>query len=1012
MVALDHAEAQKVSVLVAKRSLRPILPILWILTLVHAVVLLFFLQEQWTRYFPLVVVWGALITVHVLDRLNKSRQALHVLSIGILVAISTAMALNGGVRAYAYMATIPIGVLVATVYGWRTTLAYVFVMIALGGIFAWLGARGLIRELPPLPAWSLWISIALFLILASVTAYVPIRLLHQLLEEREQQLQELKRAKDAEIASAMAFEAVFDQTYQLMGLLTPDGNFIRANKSALEVMARRLDEISGKPFEACSKWEASPGANIKDSIAGAAAGQRVRFNAHHTDGQGKVRAFEFSLSPFLDSNGKIAYLILEGRDTTERDQAEAKIRRLNRLYAVSSGINEAIVRVVDTQELYETACRIAVERGGLVMAWVGLAETSQELLQPAASWGRVDSYLNFVRISTNPTEILSKGPGGEAYRTGAPAVCNDIEADNGQLTTKTEALERGYRSCATFPIKVDGRPVGIFAFYSAQAGFFNTEEIQLLNSLTENISFAVESRQQEGQRKQAELALRESEARFRQLAENIDEVFWLNDPQSGDVLYISPAYEKIWGRTCQSLYDSPKSWMDAVHPDDVEPMKRSRLHRQGRGGFVETFRILRPDNTVRWIQNRAFPLHKEDGSIYRVLGTASDITAQRSLEDQLSQAQRIDALGKVAGGVAHDFNNILTAIVGNTELALKGSSDAKVRSRLMEINKAAERAGGLTRQLLSFSRKRVIRTSALSLNAIVEDMQKMLERIIGDNYQIKTVLFSGLASIKADKGQMEQMIMNLVVNARDAMPKGGEIVVRTQNVNAGQMFASWGTIADSTNMVMLSVEDSGMGIPEEIRPHLFEPYFTTKKEGVGTGLGLSTVYGIVRQNGGAIGLDSFPEKGSIFRVYLPATSEAPTPVSHSVPTLDRSPGDETILVAEDNQDLAEVVNEVLGGQGYKVLTAGNGEVALRMAREHKGALNLLLSDVIMPGKSSEELVHELRTLHPHIKLMFMSGYVADALTQKTVEQFGAAFLEKPFTPDQLVEKVRAVLLSQ
>ncbi|HMP77478.1 MAG TPA: response regulator [Kiritimatiellia bacterium] len=505
-------------------------------------------------------------------------------------------------------------------------------------------------------------------------------------------------------------------------------------------------------------------------------------------------------------------------------------------------------------------------------------------------------------------------------------------------------------------------------------------------------------------------ALQESETRFRQLAEAIPDVFWLSDPETRQMLYVSPAYEHIWGRDRESLYAAPRSFAEAIHPEDRQRVEEALQSNREKGGRLELdYRIIRPDSTIRWIHVSGFPVHGPDGTLHRVAGVARDITHQRDLEAQLLQAQKMEAVGRLAGGVAHDFNNILTVINGYGESLLHTlpAQDSR-REMVDEICGAGRRAAALTRQLLAFSRKQILDVKLVDLNSILRDMEGMLRRLLGEHVDLKLTLAADLGRVRADPSQLEQVVMNLAVNASDAMPEGGRLHLSTQNVQSTDpLMASIPHVA-AADFVMLSVQDTGMGMSAEVQAHIYEPFFTTKPEGKGTGLGLATCFGIVQQSGGHIAVESRLNEGATFRIFLPVSSVGVVdrrriPLSHA------PRGSETILLVEDNAPVRDLTAKLLRKNGYEVLEASDGEAGHKLALERGGQFDLLLTDAVMPRMSGKELVARVSRQWPHIKAVLCSGYVQDEPAITSTLQAGLAFLSKPFTPAELLQKVRAVL---
>ena len=375
-------------------------------------------------------------------------------------------------------------------------------------------------------------------------------------------------------------------------------------------------------------------------------------------------------------------------------------------------------------------------------------------------------------------------------------------------------------------------------------------------------------------RQRAEDELRESEEKFRQLAENINEVFWMTPPDNHEMLYISPAFEKIWGRTCDSLYESPQSWFDAIHTDDRRRVLDASRTKQERGDYDETYRIVRPDGTLRWIRDRAFPVRDGEGKIYRIVGTAEDITERLKMEAKFIEAQKMEVVGQLAGGVAHDFNNIIAIIMGYSDLTMeKLPPNDPMRGNLETIRHTAERAAALTRQLLVFSRNQTVQPVVLDLNDELKEITKMLQRLIGEHIIMTIVPGKRLGRIKADAGYLGQLLMNLVVNARDAMPNGGKLTIETSNVTLDAHYARTHKGVAAGEYVLLSVSDTGTGMTDEVKARMFDAFFTTKPKGKGTGLGLATCQTIVQESGGHIAVDSEVGKGTTFRIYFPQVEQ-------------------------------------------------------------------------------------------------------------------------------------------
>jgi signal transduction histidine kinase len=400
-------------------------------------------------------------------------------------------------------------------------------------------------------------------------------------------------------------------------------------------------------------------------------------------------------------------------------------------------------------------------------------------------------------------------------------------------------------------------------------------------------------------------------------------------------------------------------------------------------------------------------------TVSREMSQAEGRRERSRLEQQFRQAQKMDAVGRLAGGVAHDFNNLLTVITGYAELLLaSGRPEPHQRTALEEIQRAAERGGALTHQLLAFSRGQPFTACIVQLNSLIVRMEKMLSRLIGEDIELITVAAAEPATIRTDPGQLEQVVMNLVVNARDAMPGGGKLIIETANAEVDQTYAGPNVDLRSGSYVVLAISDTGMGMSPETVTHLFEPFFTTKAPGKGTGLGLATAYGIVKQSGGAISVYSEPGQGTTVKIYLPSAAAKPAAEAIEQAPASAQRGNETILVLEDEARVRKLICEVLAGRGYHVLEAVRGEEAIRLAREHKGRIHLLLADVVMPEMSGPQALEQIRARHPNMKVLFMSGYTDEAMVHHGILDSGVPFLQKPFLPETLARKVREVLAPQ
>ncbi len=510
------------------------------------------------------------------------------------------------------------------------------------------------------------------------------------------------------------------------------------------------------------------------------------------------------------------------------------------------------------------------------------------------------------------------------------------------------------------------------------------------------------------ERKRAEETLRAAEERYRTIFETAG-IGIAHADAEGRFVDVNPAFCRIVGRGKTEIVG--KSWADITYPDDLA--RNQALYDATKRGETDRYqltkRFLRGDGSPVLTNVLVNAVADKEG-IRSFIGLVEDVTEKTKLEERFRQAQKMEAVGRLAGGVAHDFNNLLTVITGYSELlSSQLAPKSQEKENLTEIEKAAERATGLTRQLLAFSRQQVLQPKAVDLNEVVSGTEKMLRRLIGEDVEIVTRLASGPAVVIADRGQIEQVLMNLAVNARDAMPKGGRLTIEVSRVESGR---DRGTAAGDLPLgrwVAVTVTDTGHGIPPEVKEHLFEPFFTTKETGKGTGLGLATVYGIVKQSGGRIWVENAPGGGATFRAIFPR-SDARLKVSDaSIPVLGGPRGTETILLVEDEPSVRGVARSILAGRGYRLIEAENGAAALDLATRHSGPIHLVLTDVVMPGMGGREVVEKLLDVRPDIRVLFVSGYAADKALADDLATNGHAYLSKPFSPVKLAEKVREVL---
>ncbi len=517
------------------------------------------------------------------------------------------------------------------------------------------------------------------------------------------------------------------------------------------------------------------------------------------------------------------------------------------------------------------------------------------------------------------------------------------------------------------------------------------------------------------EQKRATQALENSERMYRNAIEVGNAAVYYQNYITSEYEFVSDAIYSLIGYSPAEF--TPALWKSITRDrnllGDLAELSLENAIEKARSGEGVSWRadylIETRDGEHRWIANSAVQVRDDEGTIVGSLGILQDITERKRLQEELLQSQKMEAVGRLAGGVAHDFNNLLLVINGYADFILQGlDPDHPYRTYVQEIFRAGERAASLTRQLLAFSRRQVLETKTLVLNEVVANMEKMLRRLIGEDIEFNTILDRNLGSIKADPGQIEQVIMNLAVNARDAMPNGGRLVIETSNVELDESYAQQRIEVEPGPYVVLAITDTGVGMDKETQARVFEPFFTTKEQGKGTGLGLATIYGIVKQSGGHIAVYSEPGQGTTFRVYLPRVGQYPLP-DKKKNVESHLGGTESILVVEDEEAVRKLVCDVLSRSGYKIVSASNGEDALLLVEKHNGPLDLVLTDMVMPKMGGRDLVQRLTEIRPGIKSVYMSGYTTETVVSNGTLEAETNYLQKPFSPEDVLQIVRKAL---
>ena len=816
------------------------------------------------------------------------------------------------------------------------------------------------------------------------------------------QLELRRRSRDLQ-NSEQKLRAIFAAEPACVKLLGADAQLMEINAAGLRVIeaddASQLLGQSLMPIVAPEDREAVRA--VLESV--------VRGEMHTTQFRiiglkGTARWLEMSAVPFHSEETGQNLVLGVSHDITASKVADEKVRRLNRLYAVSSAINQAIVRMNKTQELYEQACRIAVELGGLTMAWVGLVDAGNNLLQPAAIWGRNEGYLDTIRI---PLGELGRGPASAAIRTGAPACCTDIAAPEAVFGSKSEALQRGYRTCAAFPLKAKGKYIGALVVYGDQPGYFDTEELQLLNALAENISFAVESQERERRRLEAESALRDSEQRYRDIVELSPDAIILY--RNGLAEYVNPAGLKLL-RATEAGQVIGRTPLDLFLPGGSRHRHRAAPPSSGQAGHRAAGRKRKfapLDGTMLDVETAAVSF-KDRGDVV-IQSVCRDVTERRKLEQQFLRAQRMESVGTLAGGIAHDLNNVLGPIITAIELLKIRFTDADSQEVIDIIGSSAQRGADMVRQVLSFARGIEGKRMELKVHHLVREIEKIANDTFLKNIRIRTSLPPDLWPVVGDPTQLHQVLLNLCVNARDAMPHGGTLSITGENIVLDTHYAGLNLEAKTGPYVVLQVEDTGTGMPPNVIDLIFDPFFTTKDIGKGTGLGLSTSLAIVKSHGGFIRVYSEEGKGTKLKVYIPAqTAGGDTPAAEPEAEMPRGDG-ELILVIDDEDSVRRITQQTLEAFGYHALIANDGTEAIVLYARRYDEIRAVVTDLMMPNMDGAATIQILKRINPSVRIVAASGASANNQFAHVASLGVKYFLPKPYTAEALLKILKRVL---
>jgi len=717
----------------------------------------------------------------------------------------------------------------------------------------------------------------------------------------------------------------------------------------------------------------------------------------------------FWMSMAIGTSGHAIYLRLLGvflwtgfaffvaRLLARHRQAAENITHLNAVLRAIRNVDQLITTEKDRDRLIQRACEGLIESRGYNSAWIAMLDESGRLLT-AGEAGLGEAFSTIVeqlkRGESTPCGKKALAQSGVAVIENKASICVNCP------------IAGHHEGAASMSVRLEhaGKIYGLISVTTPEKRTADPRERALFKEVARDLALALHAIELEERRRRLEEESRKLMSRYQAILETTPDIIMETDVNKVYVWANQAGFDffgpDVLGKEMSYYFEGEQDTYAKIRPlfDGDKDIVGFESWQQ------------RKDGEKRLLEWRCRVLKDENGDVLGVLSTARDTTDPKRLEEQLRQAQRMEAIGRLAGGVAHDFNNLLTGIKGYIELALRGGGiEDACRQDLTEVLNLADRAAQLTRQLLAFSRRQPLAPIVLNINDVVENSVKMLKRLIGEDIALRFVPDAELGNTRADPVQIEQVLMNLAVNARDAMPDGGKLTIETRNVTLDDDYAATHAKVEPGCYVMLAVSDSGCGMNAETKRHLYEPFFTTKTPSKGTGLGLSTVYGIVKQHGGHIWVYSEPGEGATFKIYLPCVEEEAQKLVAKEESADIPRGTETVLVVEDEPTVRDVACRALENKGYKVLAASCAEDAEALAARHDAEIHLLLTDVVLPGRNGRELYEHLSARRPEMAVLYMSGYTSNAVVHHGMLDEGTPFLHKPFNADALARKVREVL---
>ena len=790
-----------------------------------------------------------------------------------------------------------------------------------------------------------------------------------------------ERATDSTESQA---RALLSLTRELLAIVSRDGDFQFVNEGFTRVLGYSQAELLGKPLT----WLHPPAEvrSMSQKFAALAAedGATVSGRCSLRAKSGQWRWFDIIAQNRLSDPG-VAGILMTYQDVTEFHRMEAQ-------RMVLSNVVHALNQTANLDQLLKqihSALKKVVYAENFFVA----------LYDPATEMFHFPFFVDQFDPPPAPQKV-ARTCMAYVFRTGNSCLIPQSEFDRLAAEGEVELVGSASPAWLGVPLKTPSATIGVLVVQHYQnENAYDQRDLEFLDSAGAHIALAIE-------RVRAEESVRKSESMFRLLFSHTPLPMWVFDTETLRFLQVNEAATKQYGYSECEFHNMT---VQDIRPDGHEPESQAHVEEWRKDGIHRGH--WRHKNKSGKIFEVDLISHKLEYAGHSVrLVVAQDVSERQMLEGQLRQAQKMEAIGRLAGGVAHDFNNLLMVIKGHTELLLNVLPPADhIARKIEQIDRSADRATALTRQLLAFSRMQLLQPRALNLNSVVSEMGKLIPRLIGEDVELIVRSSADLGTIRADASQMEQVIMNLAVNARDAMPDGGNLIIETANIELDSYYREAHPVVQPGRYVLLSVSDTGTGMDSETQAHIFEPFFTTKEQGKGTGLGLATVYGVVKQSGGFIWVYSELEKGTTFKIYLPRVDEPVLPAGQAAAPTQVLRGTETVLLAEDEQDVREVAREFLESAGYTVLQAPGGEAALKIAEAHSGSIDLLVTDMVMPGMSGQELARKMRSVREGIRVIYMSGYSEHAAEQAAKGDTSAVVLTKPFSRSALLRTTREVL---